>query len=204
MSKYTGPKVRISRKLGVPLTPKAAKVMERKPYPPGQHGPAKQFRRQRPSPYKQQLVEKQKLRAQYNIHEKQLRNYYKKATQKEGNTPDNLVGALETRLDNIVYRSGFARTIYQARQFVNHGHFQVDGKRVNIPSYAVKPGQVVALREKSRTMSAVEDAIAGAPGSPDYLSVNSDQRTTTLNSVPTYEQAQVFADVPKVVEFYSR
>ncbi len=204
MSKYTGPKVRISRKLGVALTPKAAKVMEKKPYPPGQHGPAKQYRRSRPSPYKGQLMEKQKLRAQYNIHEKQLRNYYKKAAQRKGNTPDNLIALLETRLDNIVYRSGFARTIYQARQFVNHGHFHVDGKRVNIPSYNVNPGQVVTLRQKSRTMTAVEDAIAGAPGTPDYISVNSDQRTATLNSVPTYEQSQVFADVPKVVEFYSR
>lgn len=202
--KYTGPKVRIARALGVALTPKAAKVMERKPYPPGQHGPSKQFRRQRPSPYKVQLIEKQKLRAQYNLAEKQLRNYYKKAFKREGNTGDNLVGMLESRLDNVVLRGGFARTIYQARQMVNHGHFLVDGKAVNIPSYNVVPGQSIQVRPKSRKMTMFADNHASAGHIPGYVSSDESTLSVSLNHVPKYEEVQIFAEVPKVVEFYSR
>lgn len=202
--KYTGPKVRISRALGVALTPKAAKVMERKPYPPGQHGPGKQFRRQRPSPYKVQLVEKQKLRAQYNLAEKQLRNYYKKAFQREGNTGDNLVGLLESRLDNVVLRGGYARTIYQARQMVNHGHFLVDGKRVNIPSYNVEIGQVIEVRPKSRKSEMFTNARASAGHIPGYVSSDEGSFSIKLNHVPKYSEVAIFAEVPKVVEFYSR
>ncbi len=202
--KYTGPKVRISRALGVPLTPKAAKVMERKPYPPGQHGPLKQFRRQRPSPYKAQLQEKQKLRAQYNLAEKQLRNYYKRAFQREGNTGDNLIGLLESRLDNLVLRGGFARTIYQARQAVNHGHFLVDGKRVNIPSYIVQPGQRIEVREKSRTIPMFADSRASAGHIPGYVSSDESTMSIGLNHVPKFEEVQVFAEIPKVIEYYSR
>ncbi len=202
--KYTGPKVRISRRLGVALTPKAAKVMERKPYAPGQHGPQSQYKRSRPSPYKEQLVEKQKLRAQYNIHEKQLRNYYKKATQKDGNTADNLVGMLESRLDSVVLRGGLARTIYQARQIVNHGHLLVDGKRVNIPSYSVKPGQVIQVRDKSRNSPMFGDALASVGRIPDYVTTNENALTVSLSRVPNYEETQIFAEVPKVIEFYSR
>lgn len=202
--KYTGPKVRISRKLGVAMTPKAEKVMEKKPYPPGQHGPGKQFRRSRPSPYKTQLIEKQKLRAQYNIHEKQLRNYYKKATQREGNTPDNLVGLLESRLDAVVLRGGLAVTIYAARQYVNHGHIHVNGKRLNIPSYSVKPGDVISVRPKSRRHEMFQDALAQARRAPDYLNVGEADMSITLNHIPTLEEVDVFADVPKVIEYYSR
>ena len=201
--KYTGPKVRLSRQLGVPLTAKAAKVMEKKPYPPGQHGPAKQFRRSRPSPYKEQLIEKQKLRAQYNVHEKQMRNYYKKAFEREGNTADNFVGLLESRFDAVVARAGFAPTIYAARQYVNHGHLMVNGKRVNIPSYTIRPGDVVSIRPKSRTKQIfAEYKPTGAI--PEYLTVDGGAMTVTLNEVPSYEKVNVFAEVPKVVEFYSR
>ena len=202
--KYTGPKVRISRKLGVALTPKAAKVMQKKPHPPGQHGPASAFRRQRPSPYKEQLLEKQKLRAQYNVHEKQLRNYYRKAFKRQGNTADNLIGMLETRLDAIVARSGLAPTIYASRQYVNHGHLTVNGKRVNIPSYAVQPGDVVAVRQKSRNMVIFENGFAHGAHTPDYLTNSDGDLSITLNHVPKYEAVQIFAEVPKVIEFYSR
>ena len=109
--KYNGPKVKLSRKLGVALTPKAGKYMEKKPYGPGQHGPTK-FRRDKMSDYKRQLVEKQRLRAQYNIHERQMRNYYKKAAQKSGSTSENLIQMLESRLDAVVLRGGLARTIF--------------------------------------------------------------------------------------------
>ena len=202
--KYTGPKVRISRALGVALTPKAQKVMERKPYIPGQHGPQKQFRRSRPSPYKVQLLEKQKLRAQYNVHEKQMRNYFKKAVQQQGSTPDNMVALLETRLDSLVLRGGLARTIYQARQFVNHGHIHVDGKRVNIPSYNVTPGQKINVRSKSRRMQAFQDALAGAGRLPGYVTTNEAEMSVTLMHTPSYEEVDVFADVPKVIEYYAR
>lgn len=202
--KYTGPKVRISRQLGVALTPKAAKVLERKPYGPGQHGPAKQFRRSRPSPYKEQLIEKQKLRAQYNIHEKQMRRYYEKATKREGNSADNLIALLETRLDNIVLRGGLARTIYQARQIVNHGHIVIDGQRVNIPSYNVRPGQVVSVRGKSSQMQVFQDALASVGRIPGYVAVNEATLSITLSHLPRLEEVNVFAEVPKVIEYYSR
>lgn len=202
--KYTGPKVRVARQLGVPLTPKAAKVMERKPHGPGQHGPAKQFRRSRPSPYKEQLLEKQKLRAQYNIHEKQLRRYYARATKREGNSADNLIALLETRLDNIVLRGGLARTIYQARQVVNHGHVTVDGQRVNIPSYNVRPGQVISVRGKSSQMTLFQDALASVGRIPGYVTVNEATLSVTLDHLPRLEEVNVFAEVPKVIEFYSR
>ena len=202
--KYTGPKVRISRALGIALTPKAAKVMERKPYPPGQHGPNQQFRRKRASPYKTQLVEKQKLRAQYNISEKKLRNYYKKAFKQVGNTGDNLVGLLEGRLDNVVLRGGLARTIYQARQMVNHGHFLVDGKRVNIPSYNVAPGQMIQVRPKSRQMEMFSVARASAGHIPGYITSDESTLSVSLTHVPKFEEVTIFAEIPKVVEFYSR
>ena len=202
--KYTGPKVRLSRSLGVAMTPKAAKVMERKPYPPGQHGPAKQYKRQRPSAYKLQLLEKQKLRVQYNIAEKQLRNYYKKAFKAEGNTGDNLVGLLESRLDNVVLRGGFARTIYQARQAVNHGHFLVDGKRVNIPSFRVQPGQTIQVRPKSQKVPMFAESRGSAGHIPGYVSSDESTYSVTLNHVPRYEEVQIFAEIPKVVEYYSR
>lgn len=202
--KYTGPKVRLSRALGVPLTPKAAKVMERKPYPPGQHGPGKQFRRQRPSPYKVQLLEKQKLRHQYNLAEKQLRNYYKKAFKREGNTGDNLVGLLESRMDSVVLRAGFARTIYQARQMVNHGHFMVDGQRVNIPSYNILPGQTIQVRPKSTKLAMFGDSRASAGHIPGYVTSDENRLSIVLNHVPNYSEVDVFAEIPKVVEFYSR
>lgn len=202
--KYTGPKVRISRALGVAFTPKAAKVMERKPYPPGQHGPNQQFRRKRPSPYKTQLVEKQKIRAQYNISEKKLRNYYKKAFKQVGNTGDNLVGLLESRLDNVILRGGFARTIYQARQMVNHGHFLVDGKRVNIPSYSVVPGQAIQVRPKSQKCEMFADGRASAGHIPKYISVDEGTLSVSLTHIPNFEEVTIFAEIPKVVEFYAR
>jgi small subunit ribosomal protein S4 len=202
--KYTGPKVRISRALGVPLTPKAARIMEKRPYPPGQHGQAKQFRRQRPSPYKEQLIEKQKLRSQYNVHERQMRNYYRKAAKRAGSTPDNFVGILETRLDALVARAGFSRTIYQARQVVNHGHITVNGRRVNIPSYNVRPGDVIAVADKSRKLQMFQDSLASGGQIPGYISVNESTLSIVLNHIPKYEEVNVFADLPKVVEYYAR
>ena len=202
--KYTGPKVRISRRLGVPLTPKAAKVMGRRPYPPGQHGPAKQFRRSRPSPYSEQLIEKQKLREQYNVHERQLRRYYEIAASAPGNTPDIFISLLETRFDALVYRAGLATTIYQARQLVNHGHFLINGKRMNIPSYQCKVGETMQVRPKSHRLLVFEQALSGRARRPDYLMFTESTLTFSLTRIPKYEDISVFAEVPKVVEYYAR
>ncbi len=201
--KYNGPKVKVSRALGVPLTPKAAKIMEKKSYPPGQHGRIQRFKRKE-SDFKRQLVEKQRLRAQYNIHERQMRNYFRKASRQYGNTPDNLVQMLESRLDAVVYRAGLARTIYAARQYVSHGHIEVNGKRVNIASYAVKPNDVVAVRAKSQKIPCFTEALETTGEPPDYLTRNKKQMSTTLVYLPKREEVPVICEVSLVIEYYSR
>jgi small subunit ribosomal protein S4 len=198
----TGPKVKISRQLGVPLSPKAAKVMEKKPYPPGEHGRIQNFRRKL-SDYKRQLVEKQKLRAQYNIHERQLRNYFDKAQHKKGNTGENLVQMLEMRLDAVVLRGGLARTIYAARQFVTHGHILVNGQRVDVPGYTVKAGDVISVKPKSQQLPAVQEALADAQPI-SYLSLDRNTASVTVLSIPPREMIPVICDVPLVIEYYSR
>lgn len=204
--KYTGPKARLSRRLGVALTPKAARILERKNYPPGQHGAIK-FGGRRPkiSDYSRQLTEKQRLRAQYNIHERQMLNYYTKAIKMKGNSAENLVQLLESRLDALVLRSGFAPTIYAARQVVNHGHVQVNGLRVNIPSYQVKPGDVITVIEKSRGMPMMQEARESRGGSaPEYLTVDMNAMRATYVRLPNRVEVPIICEVPSVVEFYSR
>ncbi|MEM7352009.1 MAG: 30S ribosomal protein S4 [Acidobacteriota bacterium] len=201
--KYNGPKVRLSRALGIQLTPKAARIMESKPYPPGEHGNNSR-RRRRFSGYKEQLLEKQRLKAQYNIHERQMRNYFIKANRRHGNTADNLARLLETRLDAIVYRAGFARTIYAARQYVGHGHIMLNGSRVNIPSCRAKPGDVLTIRQKSRRLSCFRDALMVAMNPPEYLAVDKDQIMARLERLPLREEVPVICDFSKVIEFYSR
>lgn len=200
---HTGPKVKLSRRLGIPLTPKAAKVMDRKPFPPGQHGRSQQFARGRMSDYKRQLLEKQRLRAQYNISERQMRNYFRKAERAVGNTADLLIQLLESRLDAVVYRGGLAPTIYAARQFVSHGHILVNGKRVNIPSYQVKVGDVVSVRQKSRQLPVIVDAIDSAVP-PSYLELSPDDMSVKFLYLPNREEVPVIAEVSLVIEFYSR
>ena len=138
--KTRGAKIRLSRQLGIPITLKAGRALD-KPDPPGQHGEAKA--RLKASDYKRRLIEKQRLRVQYDIEEKQMSNYVKKAMQRPGNPVDSLIRLLETRLDAIVYRAGLARTIYQARQFISHGHILVNGKKVNVPSQRLRPNETV-------------------------------------------------------------
>ncbi|MDA8020405.1 MAG: 30S ribosomal protein S4 [Thermoanaerobaculia bacterium] len=200
---YTGPKVRLSRALGVALTPKAAKIMETKGYPPGQHGPDVR-RRRRVSGYKAQLLEKQRLRFQYNVHERQMRTYYKRAARAKGNTGDVLVGLLETRLDAVILRAGLARTIYAARQYVSHGHVVVDGERVDRPGFTVKPGNVVAIRKRSQKILCFREALDTSPNAPDYLTVDKDAMTVRLERRPVREEVPVICDVARVIEFYSR
>ena len=202
--KYIGPKARLSRRLGVALTPKAARIMERRPYKPGQHGPTGRPTRNKSSDYGMQLLEKQKLRAQYNIHERQMMNYYIKASAAKGNTAENLIHQLESRLDALVLRSGFARTIYAARQLVNHGHVRVNGHAVDIPSYQAKPGDVISLAARAQKMQVVKDSLADLGQGAAYLRVDPEQFSATYLKLPAREEVPVICEVSRVVEFYSR
>ena len=189
----------------MPLTPKAAKIMERRPYPPGEHGQARKGRG-KASDYKLQLIEKQRLRYQYNIHERQLKNYVVKATAGSGNAADKLVQALERRLDATVYRGGLARTMAAARQYVNHGHVRVNGKRINIPSYPLKPGDVVSVRPTSRDIpcfvEAAQEMIARPPS--DYLERSQEDMSVRFAHLPKREEVPIPFDFSRIIEFYAR
>ncbi|MFC6882657.1 MULTISPECIES: 30S ribosomal protein S4 [Actinomadura] len=196
------PKVRLSRALGIPLTPKSVKYFEARPYPPGVHGRA----RKQETDYKVRLREKQRLRAQYNIREAQLRNAFAKASKIEGKTGEALIVDLERRLDALVLRSGFARTIYQARQFVVHRHVLVNGRRVDRPSYRLVPGDVITIAERSRSMVPFQVAAAGghAEQVPPYLEVRADALAARLARLPERREIPVICDEQLVVEHYSR
>lgn len=198
--KFNGPKVKYSRKLGVALSSKAQRYMEKKNYGPGMHG---MKRRRRQSNYGRQLLEKQRLRFQYNVSERQLRNYYDKANRQKGNTGENLVRLLETRLDAFVMRSGFAPTIFAARQVVGHGHILVNGQRVNIPSYALRVNDVVEIKDKSKKMRIFNEP-RGTTAVPAYISVDESGYKASLIAEPNRDEVPVICEVPLVVEFYSR
>lgn len=196
------PKVRLSRALGIPLTPKSVKYFEARPYPPGVHGRA----RKQETDYKVRLREKQRLRAQYNIREAQLRNAFDKAAAAGVKTGEALLTDLESRLDALVLRSGFARTIYQARQFVVHRHVLVNGRRVDRPSYRLRPGDVITIAERSRSMDAFQIAAAGghAEAVPPYLDVRHEALAAQLVRRPERAEIPVVCDEQLVVEYYSR
>jgi len=198
---YTGPKVRLSRRVGIALTPKAVKVMERKKGGPGE--PRFRSRRRQMSDYSRQLLEKQRLRYQYNIPEKQLRNYFKKALSKHGNTGDLLIRMLETRIDACVLRAGLAKTIYAARQYVSHEHFVVNGVKVKSPGFQLKPGDVLQVKEGSRRLACFREALSQA-APPVYLQVYKDELQARLVSLPRREEIPVECDLGQVIEFYSR
>lgn len=198
---YRGPKVKKSRRLGIALSLKAQKGLERRPGPPGMH---QRTRRQKMSDYGRQLQEKQRLRFQYNVSEKQLRRYYKEASRLKLATPEALIQLLESRLDNLVFRAGLARSIHAARQYVRHGHFEIDGKRVDIPSYHVEPGTTVTVREKSKKMECFSFALSTTERVP-YINTEDTKLSFTYNSVPAREEiTAIVCDVPVVVEYYSR
>ncbi len=205
MTKRIQAKYKIDRRLGVNLWGRSKSPFNTRPYGPGQHG---QNRRGKPSDFGIQLSAKQKLKGYYgNISEKQFRRYYQEAARRPGDTSENLIGILETRLDAVVYRMKFVPTVFASRQFINHGHILVNGKKVNIPSYRVKPGDVVEVKEKSRQITMVVAAGQSAERDvPDYMEVDLDKKTGKYVSIPG------LADVPYpvtmepnlVVEFYSR
>lgn len=198
---YTGPKVKLSRKIGVNITPKAGKYATKKPYPPGQHGPNK--RRGKQSDFGKQLLEKQRLRLQYNVSEKQMSNYYAKAAKMTGNTADFLVQLLETRLDTVLFRAGIARSLYQAKQLISHGHVKVNGKKVNISSFQMKTNDTITLKEKSRNLSDVQDNIRNT-NAPAYIEVSKVDFSAKLLYVPAVAEIPVQSETSLVVEFYSR
>jgi small subunit ribosomal protein S4 len=197
------PKAKLSRALGIPLTPKCVKYFERRPFPPGVHGRG----RRKSSDYQVRLLEKQRLRHQYNVSEAQMRRAYDDAHRAGGKTGETMVTLLERRLDATVLRAGFARTIYQARQLVVHGHFAVDGKKVDRPAYRLRPGQVIEVRENSRQKPPFQVAAAGAhldgPTAP-YLSTVLDELRTTVIREPLRTEIPVTCDEQLIVEFYAR
>jgi small subunit ribosomal protein S4 len=198
---YTGPKVKLSRKIGVFITPKAGKYATKKPYPPGQFGAQK--RRAKQSDYGKQLLEKQKLRLQYNVSESQMQNYFHTATRKTGNTADILVQLLEIRLDSFLYRSGFARSLYQAKQFISHGHILINGKKVDISSFQVKVNDVLTIKEKSRKLQDIQDNIRNA-NAPAYIEISKADFTAKLLYVPNPTEIPIQCETSLVVEYYSR
>jgi small subunit ribosomal protein S4 len=200
----SGPKVRLSRRLGVPLTPKAARIMQRRSSPPGQHGSNPHATRKL-SDYKMQLLEKQKLRAQYNIHERQMAVAYAKAIRMKGASDENLIQVLETRLDALVLRAGFASTIYAARQLVTHGHFLVNGHPVNVPAYRLRVGDVVQVKPRSRTLALFGTRLdAIPPCQVPYIEASREHLSFRLVRLPKRAEVPVICDVPRVIEYYSR
>ncbi|MDQ2233963.1 30S ribosomal protein S4 [Ligilactobacillus animalis] len=201
MSRYTGPSWKVSRRLGISLSG-TGKELARRPYAPGQHG---QNNRRKLSEYGLQLREKQKLRMTYGLSERQFANLFLKAGKiREGKHGDNFMVLLERRLDNVVYRLGLATTRRQARQLVNHGHITVDGKRVDIPSYEVKPGQVISLRERSKDLKVVKEALEAIVGRVQFVSFDENTMEGSLVRLPERDELDANIDESLVVEYYNK
>ena len=200
MARYTGPSWKLSRRLGISLSG-TGKELEKRPYAPGQHGPNQ---RKKLSEYGLQLQEKQKLRHMYGVNERQFRTIFDRAGKMKGKHGENFMVLLDSRLDNIVYRLGLARTRRQARQLVNHGHILVDGSRVDIPSYRLTPGQVIGVREKSRNLDIIKEAIEVNNFVPDYLTFDADKLEGTFTRLPERSELPAEINEALIVEFYSR
>jgi small subunit ribosomal protein S4 len=196
-----GPKHRMCRRVGAPLCGRANCPSNKRPYPPGQHGRG----RKRISEYQTRLLEKQKLRAIYGVNEKQMRRYYERATSVTGHTGEELLRQLETRLDTVVLRLGFALTTRQARQLVSHGHVLVDGRRLNVASARVRPGQTIELTDSARNFIPVREALEITPDPPPYLYRNKDEVSGTLSRPPERTEIPLPVQVEErlIVEYYS-
>ena len=204
MARYTGPKVKISRRLGVNIfeNEKGSKALNKRPYPPGEHG---RSRRRQPSEYLLQLQEKQKAKYIYGVLERQFSNLSKEASRQKGVTGENLLRMLEQRLDNVVFRAGWASTRPQARQFVNHGLINVNGKRVDIPSYRVRQGDVVSLRDKSRQMIVIRHNLDTLDRlKPAWITVGEGGFEVTIDELPIRSQIDVPVREQLIVELYSK
>ncbi len=205
MSKRHSAKYKIDRRMGENIWGRPKSPVNKRPFPPGQHG---QNRRGKLSDFGTQLRAKQKLKGYYgNITEKQFRSIYDEATRMKGDASENLIGLLERRLDAVIYRAKFVPTVFAARQFVNHGHVLVNGKKVNIPSYRCREGDVVEVREKSRTMALVLEALESVEREvPEYIDLDLKGMKATMVRVPSFDEVPYPAMMEPnlVVEFYSR
>lgn len=208
MARYTGSVCRLCRRENLKLMLKGDRcysdkcAIERRPYPPGQHGQT----RKKFTDYGIQLREKQKVKRIYGLLERQFRSIYANAARRKGVTGENLLVALERRLDNVVYRLGFASTHAEARQLVRHGHFRVNGKKVTIPSYAIKKGDVVGLKDKSKKNQHIVDNLAAVDrrGKINWLELNKDEFKGTVNALPTREDITMPIQEQLIVELYSK
>jgi len=208
MGRYTGPKWRIARRLGVNIyvgeekTLKGKSILDRRPYPPGQHGRT----RRKLSYYARQLMEKQKVKYYYGVRERQFRRFYEMAERMRGQTGENLLKLLESRLDNVVYRLGFGKSHRHARQLVVHGHILVNGKKVDRPSYLVKPGDVIEVKEKSRDIPQIKEGIelAQKRGIPSWLELDPENFKGIVKAEPTREEIEIPIEEHLIVELYSK
>jgi len=202
MARYTGPRTRISRRFGIPIFG-PSKYLERRNYGPGVHGPRS---RRKVTDYGLGLLEKQKLRYYYGLMERQFRNVYERALKRRGVTGETMLQILETRLDNVVYHLGLANTRPSARQMVTHGHMKVNGRKVNVPSYALKVNDVIEVKDSnaSRQMATKNLEIATSRAVPDWLTFNKEVFKGTVVRIPTRDEIQPIANEQAVVEFYSR
>ncbi len=199
MARYTGPSWKISRRLKYSVT-ETGKELAKRPYAPGQHGQ----RRGKISEYGVQLQEKQKVRHTYGVNEKQFKKTFNEAKKMQGKQGENFLFLLESRLDNLVYRAGWARTRRQARQLVNHAHIYVDGKRTDIPSYRVVPGQVIALSDKASKFVVIKDALEANVSRPEFVAFDENKGQATYVRLP--ERQEILTDIKEnlIVEYYNR
>ncbi len=200
MARYRGPKQKIARRFKEPIFG-PSKALERKPYPPGEHG---RNRRRKESEYALQLKEKQKAKYTYGLLERQFRNLFEKAASKRGVTGENLLKFLESRLDNTVFRLGFGRTRRQARQLVNHGHIMVNGQVVDVPSYQLRPGDIVAIRPKSRNLDIVQDNVRNMRRAFPWLEVDRKLVQGKFLDLPNREDIPENIREQLIVELYSK
>ena len=199
MSRFRGSTWKVSRRLGYSIS-ETGKELKKRPFPPGQHGK----RRTKQSDYGLQLAEKQKVRFTYGINKKQFKKTFDEANKMGGVHGENFLQLLESRLDNVVYRLGLGRTRAQARQLVNHGHVLVDGKKVDIPSYRLQPGQTVSLREKSKDLVIVKEALEAQFNRVDYVSFNPETNTGVFSRYPERNEFLQEINEQLIVEFYNR
>lgn len=200
MARYTGPKFKLSRRLGISLSG-TGKELKRRPFPPGQHGPGQ---RKKLSGYGIQLQEKQKLRHMYSLGEKQFRTLFNRASKLPGIAGENFMFLLESRLDNLVYQLGLSNSRAGARQLVAHGHVTVNGKKVDIPSFIVTPGGVIGLRERSRSLKVIKEALESRHHLTAYLEFNKKTMEGKFVRLPERSELSKDIDEKQIVEFYSR
>lgn len=200
MARYTGPVWKKARRLSFSIL-ETGDELKKRTYAPGQHGPTKRIKL---SGYGTQLREKQRVRNMYGLNEKQFANLFQKASKMDGMAGVNFLVLLESRLDNLVYRMGFARTRKAARQLVNHGHIEVDGKKLDIPSAEIKPGQVISVRENAKNFAVINEALESSIATPAFVDVDKDNKKGTFVRLPERNELNQELNESLIVEYYNR